>query len=68
MKFLSESESRIVKEFVYHIEHGDKEHRDWLWEAAKNFCAGEPVPPVRGGKNKPDTTPIIPPAGFIADA
>lgn len=70
MKSLSENEAKIIREFVWQIQHGDNEHRDWLREAGELFIKGEPVKPVRGGKNLPwNTNPShIPPSGFIADA
>ena len=37
--------------FVTEILHGDDRHKEWLWNAAHAFAAGDPVP-------KPDAAPI----------
>ena len=37
--------------FVTEIQHGDDRHKEWLWNAAHAFVAGDPVP-------KPDSAPI----------
>jgi len=66
MKSLSNKEADVVREFVFQIQHGDQEHRNWLVEAGEQFIKGEPVPPVKGGK--PSLPPTIPTSGFIADA
>jgi hypothetical protein len=66
MKSLSNKEADLVREFVFQIQHGDKDHRDWLVEAGELFIKGEPVKPVRGGK-PPPLPPIMPTSGFIAD-
>lgn len=38
----------LILEFATAILHGDKEHRDWLMEAAAAFNARAPLPPPRG--------------------
>lgn len=38
--------------FVAEILHGDDRHKEWLWNAAHAFAAGDPVP-------KPDAAPTL---------
>ncbi len=42
-------DDKLVRDFAVAIQHGDAEHRGWLFDCAEAFVAGEPLPAPRGG-------------------